>query len=50
MELNLQNCTLKYCINNRDHGIAFSDIENENDIEYVLAISMWKGDEIKLIE
>ena len=50
MELDLIKSTLKYCINNREYGIAFQNVITNDNIEYILAVSMWKGDEIRLIE
>eukprot|EP01084_Bolivina_argentea_P256880 432664_1 len=51
MELDMtsSNCTLKYDINDKDCGIAFEQIAYEKK-EYVIAVSMWKTDQIELLQ
>lgn len=44
MELNMKLCTLSYYINGQFQGLAFDDIEKDEEVSYQLAVSL-EGDQ-----
>ena len=51
MELNTNKKTLKFYVNNVDQGIAFDEVDFENNTKYNMAIFLYqKNDSIQLID
>ena len=50
MELNTKNSTMRYFINNIDQGIAFQDIDFDDNKKYYMAICLTSSSKVKLID